>query len=125
MNERALKMMKTLDITYEEALELIEEDKAIDRMTKSDDINSDLTAEQRKTLKKCTNVAKGADAYGKKRVRTIKIDDNKVMIIDLIAKILEENEIDFEVINKQKTIAISIGDENFEIDLKKKRQPKK
>ena len=131
MNDRIAEVAKKLGITYDEAKEMLEEDKAIDRMTKAKDINSDLTESQRKATKKYTNVARGreiqcADAYGKKKKRTIKADDVKQMLINLIAETLKNSdEVDtVNITNIQKTIALKIGDDDFEIDLKRKRKPK-
>lgn len=128
---RIEQLMKTLDLTYDEAVEMLNEDKEIDRM-KDSEVTSDLSADQKKAIKKYTNVARGkevdsVDAYGKKKKRTVKDDDVKQMLITLIAETLEDS---FEVksvniTNKQKTIAFKVGDDDFEIDLKRKRKPKK
>lgn len=124
------KIAKTLDITIEEAKEMLEEDKKIDRM-KVSAVNNDMSTEQKKAIKKYTNVARGreiqcADAYGKKKKRTIKADDVKQMLIKLIAETLENSsEVDeVNITNIQKTITLKIGDDDFEIDLKRKRKPK-
>ena len=126
MEEKILKLMKSLDITREEALELMEEDKEVDRMTKMSDIDNDISEEQKKAKKKYSNVKKGVNAYGKTTTRELKPDENKRLIISTIAKTLEENGFeDVEVTNIQKYIAFKIGSEVFEIDLKRKRQSKK
>ena len=129
MRERALEIAKKLDITVEEALEMLEEDKRIDRMTKAKDIDSDIDDKQRKTIKKYTNVARGrevntSDAYGKKKTRVIKDDEVKQSVINALAETLENIADKVEITNKQKTILFSIGSDNFEIDLKRKRKPK-
>ena len=74
--QRIAHIAKTLDITIEEAREMLEEDKAIDRM-KMSAVSDDMTKEQKQATKKYTNVARGkdvvsTDAYGKKRKRTVK-----------------------------------------------------
>lgn len=126
MEEKILKLMKSLDITREEALELMEEDKEVDRMTKMSDIDNDISEEQKKAKKKYSNVKKGVNAYGKTTTRELKPDENKRLIISTIAKTLEENGFeDIEVTNIQKYITFKIGSEVFEIDLKRKRQSKK
>lgn len=126
MEEKILKLMKSLDITREEALELMEEDKEVDRMTKMSDIDSDISEEQKKAKKKYSNVKKGVNAYGKTTTRELKPDENKRLIISTIAKTLEENGFEnVEVTNIQKYITFKIGSEVFEIDLKRKRQSKK
>jgi hypothetical protein len=126
MEEKILKLMKSLDITREEALELMEEDKEVDKMTKMSDIDNDISEEQKKAKKKYSNVKKGVNAYGKTTTRELKPDENKRLIISTIAKTLEENGFEnVEVTNIQKYITFKIGSEVFEIDLKRKRQSKK
>ena len=131
MNDRIMQIAKNLDISYDEAKAMIEEDKAIDRMTKTEEINSDLDEKQRKAIKKYTNVGRGksvdgVNAYGKKTKRTIKADEVKQSIIKIIAETLENCEqVDTVTItNIQKTIAFKIGADDFEIDLKRKRKKK-
>lgn len=128
---RVLEIAKTLDISYDEALEMLSEDKEIDRM-KDKEVTSDISEEHKKTIKKYTNVSRGrevngVDAYGKKKKRTIKEDEVKRMLISTIANALENLEdVDtVNITNIQKTIAFKIGDDDFEIDLKRKRKPKK
>ena len=125
MEEQILKMMKTLDITREEAIDLINEDREIDRK-KDSQVDDDLSAEQKKAKKKYTNVKRGVNAYGKKTERVIKPDENKRLIINIIAKALEESGIavNVNITNPQKYISFSIESEDFEIDLKRKRKKK-
>ena len=126
MEEKILKLMKSLDITREEALELMEEDREVDRMTKMSDIDNDISEEQKKAKKKYSNVKKGVNAYGKTTTRELKPDENKRLIIQTIAKALMKcaEVSNLEVTNIQKYIAFSIGSEDFEIDLKRKRKKK-
>lgn len=125
MEEQILKMMKTLDISREEAIELINEDKEIDRK-KDSQVDDDLSAEQKKAKKKYTNVKRGVNAYGKKTERVLKPDENKRFIISTIAKALEEcgMAINIEITNPQKLIEFSIESEDFKIDLIRKRKKK-
>ena len=108
---------------------MLAEDKKVDRMTKAEEIDSDIDDKQRKTIKKYTNVARGrevktSDAYGKKKTRVIKDDEVKQSVITTLAETLENIADKVEITNKQKTILFSIGSDNFEIDLKRKRKPK-
>lgn len=55
MDEKQItKFMKSLDISREDAIQLINDDKVVDRMTKMSEIKGDLTAEQIKASKKYT-----------------------------------------------------------------------
>lgn len=125
MEKQIEKLMKTLDITRDEAIELINEDKEIDRKSFSQ-IDDDLTEEQKQAKKKYTNVKRGVNAYGKKTERVLKPDENKRMIINAIAQALEkcENIQNVNITNPQKYISFSIESEDFEIDLKRKRKKK-
>lgn len=118
--------MKTLDISREEAIEILNEDKEIDRMTSMNEIDSDISAEHRKIKKECTNVKKGVNAYGKTTTRELKPDENKRYIINLLEEALRsgDNIVNVEITNVQKYITFSIGSENFELDLKRKRAKK-
>ena len=131
MNDRIAHIAKTLDISYDEAKQMLEDDKRIDRMTKTEDINEDLNDDQKKAIKKYTNVGRGksvdgVNAYGKKTKRTIKADEMKQFIIKILAETLENCEqVDIVTItNIQKTISFKIGEDDFEIDLKRKRKKK-
>jgi hypothetical protein len=125
MEKQIEKLMKTLDISREEAIELINEDKEIDRK-KDSQVDDDLSAEQKKAKKKYTNVKRGVNAYGKKTERVLKPDENKRFIISTIAKALEEcgMAINIEITNPQKLIEFSIESEDFKIDLIRKRKKK-
>jgi spore germination cell wall hydrolase CwlJ-like protein len=125
MEEQIAKMMKALDITREEAIELINEDKEIDRK-KMSDIDDDLTTDQKKSKKKYTTVKRGVNAYGKKTERVLKPDENKRMIISLLAQALENSGqiTKVNIDNPQKYITFSIESEDFKIDLIRKRKTK-
>ena len=57
------KHMKTLGITREEAIQLIADDEAVDRMTKTSDIDGDLTTEQRKSAKSARQADRKPTVY--------------------------------------------------------------
>ncbi len=88
--EKILQFMKALDLTREEAIELIQEDEEIDKMTVKETEN-DLTPEQKKAIKKIKGGAKAVDAYGKKRNVQRKADDDKIVLMDLIIELLNQN----------------------------------
>lgn len=83
--------MKTLDLTKEEAIALIEEDAKIDKMTSTKQIDSDLSADQKKAVKKAKNVTRAVDAYGKERKVSRKEDPDKRYLISIIKILLEGN----------------------------------
>lgn len=126
MEEQILKLMRTLEISREEAIELYNEDKEVDKMTKMSDIDNDISEEQKKAKKKYTNVKRGVNAYGKTTTRELKPDENKRHIISLLAQALETDALitNVEITNVQKYITFTIGNEKFELDLKRKRKEK-
>lgn len=120
--------MQSLGITREEALELIQEDEQVDKMTVKQ-AESDLTPEQKKAIKKAKGGAKAVNAYGKKV--TVKRKENKLKqsLIAEIFKYLNENAVNpienCEILNKNRQIFFETGGEAFELTLVQKRKTKK
>lgn len=97
MEKQISKLMETLDLTREEALQLIADDKAVDRMTKMSEIKGDLTAEQIKASKKYTQAdRKKKDELPKKPTiytfdtegKAKKVDNQKVNLLDKVTELL-------------------------------------
>ena len=124
MNKKELLMQK-LGCTEEEALQIIEDDKRIDKGEKL----FELTAEQKK-------VAKQATSTGTKKHTTYKFDKKsrkenpiKQQIIEEIFKFITENA-EFsaesvEILNKERQIAFKVGENDYELTLVQKRKAKK
>ena len=120
MKKEVEKMMKLLGCTYEEALQIIADDNAIDKGEKL----FELSAEEKK-------VAKSMTIAGEKTVKTTakrerKIDTEKVEIINKIADFLAKND-DFvvEIIKNEKEISLKVGENDYSVTLTKHRPPKK
>ena len=115
-------LMKLLDISEEEALEMIEDDKRIDKGEKL----FELSAEQKKVAKKMKNSTRAVDAYGKTRTRERKENPTKRMIIEMLAECLRNcGECgNVEVENIEKIINFTIGDNTYKLDLIQRRKPK-
>lgn len=123
MEERIQRLMQKLDLSREEAVALLNDDKDIDRGEKKD---FDLNGEQKKVAKKMKNVARAVDAYGRKREREKKVDPVKQAIIENIFIALgglldrEPSAITTENIiirNDERYIDFTIGTEEFTIML--------
>lgn len=115
MNEnRILQIMKTLDLTREETLQMLADDNKIDHNEK---MPFDLSAEQEKNVKKLKNVARTVDAYGKKRTRTVKEDEEKLFLIKLIADTLGEQTQTLAITNPQREINFNYNNRKFKIVL--------
>ena len=115
------RIMKNLGVSKEEALEIIECDKAIDRGEKMD---FDLSEEAEKVARKFSNVGT-RKTDGKKTERKRKENTTKSALIAEIAQFLTENGYEsVEITNKERQIALKSGENAFELTLVQKRKPK-
>lgn len=90
MEEKIKRLMANLEISREEAIEVIKADKAIDKEEKL----FELTAEQKKAAKKAritTSTKSKVDAYGKKSTKEKKVNNEKLELIEILQKALAEN----------------------------------
>ena len=124
--ENILKMMRCLDISREEAIQLIEDDKKVDRM-KDSEVNADLTKEQQQAVKKARQAERAPTAY-KFTPRERKPNATKGGLIAELHQFLTENSNfateNVEITNKERTIMFTSGGERFELTLIQKRKPK-
>ena len=120
--------MKNLDISREEAIELLMEDEKIDGMTVKE-AESDLTPEQKQAIKKAKSGARSAvNAYGKKVKVTEKVDLAKEAIITEIANFLtRRNDLvtSCEVTNKSREISFKADGDSYTLTLVRHRPKKK
>jgi hypothetical protein len=120
------RIMRSLGVTAEEADEIIAYDKAIDR---GERMEYDLDPEREKEAKKMANVRnhKTTGVYDL-RARPRKENATKKGIIDDLFKFLTENsEIAYEnvsILNKERQISFTVGEDTFELTLVQKRRPK-
>ena len=120
------RIMRILKVSEEEADEILEYDKHID---KGERVEYDLPPEQEKMAKKFANVTthkKPIVLDTKPRER--KADDVKIGLIESLFNHLNGNENikceNVTITNKSKTISFVLNGETYEIDLKRKRTPK-
>lgn len=126
------KMMATLKISREEAIQVIREDEEIDKMPMSQ-IDNDLTPEQKKAKKDATK------ATGDKRKRSYtftkrerKPDEVKREIIETIARNLDrvccgenlDHPQDITIVKPEKEITFVLFGEEYSVTLTKHRKPK-
>ena len=125
-------MMKTLKISREEAIEVIREDEAIDKMSMSE-VDNDLTPEQKKAKKKATNTTgdKTKRAYTfTKRER--KPDEVKREIIETIAQNLDRaccgedltHPTNIQIVKPEKEITFVLFGDEYSVTLTKHRKAK-
>lgn len=120
MEEMIVKMMTKLNISREDAIALIEDDKEVDRMTRMSDIQSDLTEEQKKASKKAKNVSRGVSEKPTAK-REKKVDNVKKELIEILVNSLT-NATDVEILNDEREFTFSVNGEKFKVVLSKPRK---
>ena len=132
--ELIAKHMRLLDITREEAIQLMEDDKLIDK-SKRVDMPFDLPKEVEKAvLRSLTTTKKTPPPDNPKEVKqttkpkTYKENPTKQTIIAEIANFLTDFDgiscDNVEILNKERQISFKCGDDTYEITLVQKRKPK-
>ena len=116
------RIMNGLKCSREEAEQILADDKAIDR---GERMSFDLDKETEKQAKKWANTGT-RQTNGEKTERKRKENPTKATIIAEIANFLTEKGYEMvEITNKERQIALKIGENAFELTLIQKRQPKK
>lgn len=119
MNAQVEKLMKALGISEEEALQLIEDDKAVDRM-KDREVTSDLTLEQKRAVKSATKV-------GTKKPTVYKFDTQKkprkenigkkTLVSALRETIEKMGATDIDVTNPERELAFAVDGVKYKVVL--------
>lgn len=120
INEKMIeKHMKILNISREEAIELIKEDEKIDKMTSTSEINSDMSVEQVKAAK----TARQADR--KKTVFNFDVSkrekkanpDKRILIENLRESVQAVGGTDIEVTNLEREMVFKFNNVKYKIVL--------
>lgn len=129
--EQITKMMQSLDLTREEAIELIEDDMEVDKMS-TKECASDMTEEQRQAAKAVTITTGEKKKSSTPVKRERKKDETKIAIISAIAKNLGSDcfygrleNIDIEdlsIVKPEKEIVFTLNGEEYSITLTKHRK---
>lgn len=124
MEKRINELMVALKCTRDEALDIIEQDKIIDKGGRTY-FDFDKAKEKEAIKMSRTGTRKTPTVYDfSKRER--KADTTKEGVIQQIADFLTENGyVDVEIVNKSKLITFKIGTDTYKFDLIRQRQPKK
>ena len=119
--EQITRIMNGLKCSYEEALEVYECDKAID---KGERMDFDLTKEQEKNARKF--VKRETMSGTKKCTRERKVNEPKKAFIEDLVEWLNNSETyeNVEVLNAERQVKFTIGEDTFELTLVQKRKPK-
>ena len=118
-------LMKTLELTEEEARQLMADDLAIDKAEKGEKLPFEtFTAEQEKIAKDMRRVRRAVDAYGKKRVVERKVDVTKENLIKTLSEFLQtcENIENVTIVNANNEVSFDLGTDNFSLKLVKHRK---
>lgn len=130
MEKQIENMMACLECSREEAIDIIEQDKVIDKGGRT---YFDLSKEQEKEAKKMANVHEKTkkptvynfDTTKKERKENVE----KAGIIAALEQFLAQNESftaeNVAVLNKERQLSFTIGEETYELTLVQKRKPKK
>lgn len=122
--EMIKKHMNTLGITRDEAIQLIADDEEIDHMTRTSDIDGDLTDEQRKSAKKARQADRKPTVYKfDTSKRTRKENTGKRALIETIKEALENSGCtDLEVTNIEREIVFFANGTKYKIVLSAPRK---
>lgn len=122
--EKIKKHMDTLGITRDEAIQLIADDEEIDHMTRTSDIDGDLTDEQRKSAKKARQADRKPTVYKfDTSKRTRKENTGKRALIETIKEALENSGCtDLEVTNIEREIVFFADGTKYKIVLSAPRK---
>jgi hypothetical protein len=113
--------MKALDLTKEEAIEMYLEDEGY----LDNDEQIELNEKAKKV--KIDHQASAIDKTEKKekKVREVKVSDEKQSLFAEIVANLAENGRNYQILKENKLISVQIGEKIFKIDLIEQRTPKK
>ena len=111
------KNMKSFSITKEEAIQLWLEDEEY----LTNEVVEELSAKAKEN--KVNHEAK-SEKPRKKAVRERKPDEEKENLIEILANCLKTAGFDAKITNKSKIIEFSVGENQYKLDLVKKRPPK-
>ena len=122
MNSQIERIMVGLKCSREEAEQILADDKAIDRGERMPfDLDPKAEKEARKFARTGTR-----QTSGQKTERKRKENPTKAQIITEIAQFLAENGYEMvEITNKERQIALKVGENDFELTLVQKRKSKK
>lgn len=123
--EKVAEIMRLLECTEEEALDVVETDEIIDKGGRT---KYDLSIEEEKQALKMSavNDRKAKDQTNNMRGKVRAENPTKAQIIASLADFLTENgKENVKITNKERMIAFSVGETNFELTLVQKRAPKK
>ena len=127
VEKKQIEAMRKLGMNDAEIAELMDYDKAVNKDEKN--LPFDLTEEQQKRVEAVTRTTakKKPTIYqldNKEGKRNKKKNETKVGIIGKIANLLAEIAENVEILNPERQISFTLGENTYEITLTQKRKPK-
>lgn len=122
MEEKIKKLMASLKCTREEAIDIIESDKAID---KGERVYFDLDKDAEKQAKKWANVGEKTKKTERKAPVRKENATKSTIIAEISAFLTEKGYEMVEITNKERQIAFKVGENDYELTLVQKRKSKK
>ena len=116
------KYMKSLELSRDEAIQLIKDDELIDKGEKLFELSPEQKAVEKKMRSTGTRKVTTIDAYGKKRTRTQKEDTDKTELINALKEMLENLQITDVVQTKAAQLDFSKNGRKFRIVLSAPRK---
>lgn len=121
--KRIKEIMSSLMISREQASELLREDERIDKMTRRNDIEADLTEEQRAVSKELKQASRKTSVYKfdtSKRKKSVNV--NKKDLISFFREKLEEKgSTDIIINNPERELVFSFGNTKYKLTLSQPR----
>ena len=118
MEERIKLIMKNLECSREEAIQVIKDDEAIDKGEKM----FELSKEQKKASKQARSTGTKAETERKPRER--KVDNEKLALLEMLASGLTDSNIEVAFENEVK-LHFNYNGSSYSVTLTKHRPPKK
>lgn len=119
-NEKLIKQhMDILNISREEAIQLIQEDEKIDKMVSSSEINSDLTKEQIQNAKHARQAdrVKGVFKFDVSKRQRKENPDKRILIENLRASVEEIGGTDIEITNVEREMIFKFNNVKYKVVL--------
>jgi hypothetical protein len=112
------KLMEVLDLTEDEAKQLMADDEAIDKGEKLFELNAD----QKQVEKKMRQADRKVDAYGKTTKRERKADDDKAFLLNELFKAILPHCETYEITNGEREFSFTYHEKKYKVVLSAPRK---
>jgi molecular chaperone GrpE (heat shock protein) len=112
------KLMEVLDLTEDEAKQLMADDEAIDKGEKLFELNAD----QKQVEKKMRQADRKVDAYGKTTKRERKVDDDKAFLLNELFKAILPHCDTYEIANGEREFSFTYHEKKYKVVLSAPRK---